>query len=151
MQVFPFPLIANGVWYPVGILAHVFHLTIHPDIFHIELSGKKCSDEFELEFFEEEDTTRHQRTRETRALRDSSLFDDVSSKWETHPLCEVVALAWTVNLGQYSHVIWESGPSWWKRVFLSVPTSWPSHCNLNFPYRRGNRAMWLALGMWTGR
>lgn len=36
-------------------LAKVFHLTIHPYIFHTVLVGKKCSDELKLKFLEIED------------------------------------------------------------------------------------------------
>lgn len=80
MQVFPFPLKANGVWYPVGILAHVFHLTIYPDIFHIELIGKKCSEEFELEFFQAEDTSRGTERLELSEIPHCLMMSRVSEK-----------------------------------------------------------------------
>lgn len=146
MQIFPLPLIDDGVWYPVGILAQVSYLTIYPDIFPHRACRKKYSNEVELEFLETEDPTRHGGP--PRALNSPRCL----AVW---PCLTKVRNPSSLAQRPGSFYDWKSGSSSLQKVFLSYPTSWP----MTFPRivtstscgEEETGRLSLALGMWIGR
>lgn len=114
---FPFPLIADGVWYPVGIFGTGFpfnYLSLH---FPHWACRKKCSDELELEF--RGPYQARGPPGEPRTFWDPSLLDYVSRRWETHPGMK----AWVNN--QTSHVMGGLAPTHYRRSSSRLPTFWP--------------------------